>query len=106
MKTFIYKNGRPDHMEGYHDDLLMAFAMPLWTLEHTFKKLEKVKSQTKAMLNGWKVGGAKPAEESGGFVPSGQRNKNALAKPKFSKEVSKNMQDPSGANAWLFSGMR
>ena len=42
MKTFVYKNGRPDHMEGYHDDLLMAFAMPLWVLEHTFKKLEKV----------------------------------------------------------------
>jgi intein/homing endonuclease len=22
MKTFIYKNGRPDHIEGYHDDCL------------------------------------------------------------------------------------
>ena len=106
MKTFIYKNGRPDHMEGYHDDLLMAFGMPLWVLEHSFKKLEKVKSQTKAMLNSWKVGGAKTADESGGFVPKGQRGKKSLPKPNFSKSVGKDMQDPTGANAWLFSGMR
>ena len=106
MKTFIYKNGRPDHMEGYHDDLLMAFGMPLWVLEHSFKKLEKVKSQTKAMLNSWKVGGAKTADESGGFVPKGQRGKKSLPKPNFSKTVGKDMQDPTGANAWLFSGMR
>ena len=38
MKTFVYKNGRPDHAEGFHDDLLMALAMPLWVLEHSFKK--------------------------------------------------------------------
>ena len=106
MKTFIYKNGRPDHMEGYHDDLLMAFGMPLWVLEHSFKKLEKVKSQTKAMLNSWKVGGAKTTDESGGFVPKGQRGKKSLPKPNFSKSVGKDMQDPTGANAWLFSGMR
>ena len=106
MKTFIYKNGRPDHMEGYHDDLLMAFGMPLWVLEHSFKKLEKVKSQTKAMLNSWKVGGAKTTDESGGFVPKSQRGKKSLPKPNFSKSVGKDMQDPTGANAWLFSGMR
>ena len=56
MKTFVYKNGKPDHMEGYHDDLLMAFAMPLWVLEHSFKKLEKMEKQSKAMLSSWKVG--------------------------------------------------
>ena len=106
MKTFVYKNGRPDHMEGYHDDLLMAFGMPLWVLEHSFKKLEKVKSQTKAMLASWKVGGAKPIEEPGGFVPRGQKGKKVLPKPNFHKSVSKGMQDPTGANAWLFSGMR
>ena len=106
MKTFIYKNGRPDHMEGYHDDLLMAFGMPLWVLEYSFKKLEKVKSQTKAILSSWKVGGSSTSDESGGFVPKKLRNKKALPGPKFDKNISKNMQDPTGANAWLFSGLR
>ena len=106
MKTFIYKNGRPDHMEGYHDDLLMAFGMPLWVLEHSFKKLEKVKNKTKAILSSWKVGSGSVVDESGGFVPKNQRNKKALPKPNFGKGISKNMQDPTGANAWLFSGLK
>ena len=106
MKTFVYRNGRPDHMDGYHDDLLMAFGMPLWVLEHSFKKLEKVKSQTKAILSSWKVGSGSVADDTGGFVPKNQRNKKALPRPKFDKNVSKNMQDPTGANAWLFSGLR
>jgi hypothetical protein len=106
MKTFIYKNGRPDHMDGYHDDLLMAMGMPLWVLEHSFKKLEKLEKQSKAILSSWTVGGSKPKEDRDGFVPKKMRNKGALPKPKFSKEVSKNMQDPSGDYLWLFSGSK
>lgn len=53
MKTFVYKNGRADHMDGYHDDLIFAMAMCLWVLEHSFKKLEKLEKQTKAILNSW-----------------------------------------------------
>lgn len=51
MKTFVFKNGKADHMFGYHDDLLMGLAMGLWVLEHSFKNLERVNEQTKAMLN-------------------------------------------------------
>jgi hypothetical protein len=56
MKTFIYRNGRPDHMDGYHDDCLYALAMCLWVLEHSFKNLERMEKQTKAILNSWKAG--------------------------------------------------
>ena len=106
MKTFIYKNGRPDHMDGYHDDLLMAMGMPLWVLEHSFKKLEKLEKQSKAILSSWTVGGTTKEDTSGGFVPRNMRNKGSLPKPKFSKEVSKNMQDPKGDYLWLFSGTK
>ena len=30
MKTFIWKNGRPQAMKGYHDDLIMALAIACW----------------------------------------------------------------------------
>ena len=53
MKTYIYKNGRPDHMEGYHDDIIMAFAMCIFVVQTSFKKLEQVEKQTKAMLESW-----------------------------------------------------
>tara|TARA_R110002074_G_scaffold152267_2_gene306189 strand:+ start:3237 stop:4820 length:1584 start_codon:yes stop_codon:yes gene_type:complete len=30
MKTFIWKNGKPQAMKGYHDDLIMALAIACW----------------------------------------------------------------------------
>ena len=108
MKTFIYKNGRPDHMDGYHDDLLMALAMPLWVLEHSFKKLKKLKNQNKAILSSWSVGGGSSddKEYKTGFVSKNNRNKKTTGKPKFNSSVSKNMQDPNGDYLWLFSGTK
>lgn len=53
MKTFVYKNGKPDHLKGHHDDNIMALAMALWVLENSFKKLEKLEKQNKALLQGW-----------------------------------------------------
>jgi hypothetical protein len=109
MKTFIYKNGRPDHQEGKHDDLLMALGMALWVLEHSFKKLEKANKQTKAMLAGWvMVGDNDDTDKYQGnnFVPKDMRGKKSVKKPKFSDEVKRNMQDPNGDFMWLFSGMK
>jgi hypothetical protein len=106
MKTFVYRDGRPDHMKGHHDDLLMALGMALWVLEHSFKNLEKVQNQAKAMLKSWVVNGGKNTtdEYNTGFVPKG--SKTPMNKPKFTPIVSKNMQDPKGDYLWLFSGMR
>lgn len=114
MDTFIFKNGRPDHQEGYHDDLLMALGMALWVIEYSFKNLEKLEKQNKAMLGSWVAGTVvenpnlkSPAPKAGdGFVPAANRNKAAIAAPKFSPLVSKNMQDPTGKYMWLFSGSR
>jgi len=53
LRTFVYKNGRPDHMEGYHDDIIMAYAMCIFIIQTSFKKLEQVEKQTKAMLESW-----------------------------------------------------
>ncbi len=106
MRTFIYRNGRPDHMIGFHDDLLMALAMGLWVLQHSFKNLEKLQNQTKAMLAGWTTGkGGKVSNDfNTGFTPKGQKG-TITGKPKFTPEVAKNMQDPAGDHLWLFSGM-
>jgi hypothetical protein len=115
MKTFIYKNGRPDHMEGYNDDLLMAIAMALFVVEYSFKNLKKAKSQTKAILSSWISGADLPEKTidgniekqfNTGFVSSANRGKKAHPRPRFSPEVAKNMQDPNGDHLWLFSGMK
>ena len=111
MKTFVYRNGRPDHMEGYHDDLLMALGMCLWVVEHSFKNLERLENQNKAMLKAW-IGSGQlnndntEKEHGTGFVSAANRNKQAQPKPKFNPSVSKNMQDPTGKYLWLFSGLK
>jgi intein/homing endonuclease len=110
MKTFIFKNGRPDHMEGYHDDLLMAIGMALWVIEHSFKNLERLEKQTKAMLTSWVAGGTDNPVTTpmpgDGFVSVANRHVVANKSPKFNPVVSKNMQDPTGKYMWLFSGSR
>ncbi len=110
MKTFIYKNGRPDHMEGYHDDLLMALGMALWVMEYSFKNLEKANKTNKAILNSWSTGGTgtdpKKGSYSNGFVSQNNKGKKTAPRPRFNSNTSKNMQDPNGDYMWLFSGTR
>ena len=51
LTTFIWKNGRPDHQSGYHDDTIMSMAMGLYVLQFSFKKLEAVKEKNRVILN-------------------------------------------------------
>jgi len=55
LKKFIYKNGKPDHMKGSHDDLIMALGMCLFVANTSFKKLHESDNATKAMLESWKI---------------------------------------------------
>ena len=108
MKTFIYKNGRPDHMSGYHDDLLMAIGMCLWVVEHSFKNLERLEKQNKAILNSW-IGNSNALtikktelERGSDFI---DKNNKPIPKPKFNHTIARNMQDPTGQYMWLFRGL-
>lgn len=53
MNTFIYKNGRPDHQKGHHDDCIMAISIATYVAEKSFQSLQKVVDHTKAMINSW-----------------------------------------------------
>lgn len=114
MRTFIYKNGRPDHQDGYHDDLIFAMAMCLWILEHSFKNLEKFQTQTKAMLSGWattsSIGSTVKEQVINKKIDSRtytrENNTPPRTKPNFHPVVARNMQDPTGKYMWLFSGKK
>ena len=101
MKTFIYKNGRPDHMEGYHDDLLMSLAMGLWVMEHSFKKLERLEKQNKAILNSWLSG----ANASSTPTVREKDPDTGVVSQKINTTHTayKNVQDPRGQYSWLFA---
>ena len=70
LNTFVYVNGRPDHLKGQHDDLIMAMAMAIYVGENSFTLLEKVTEQTKAMLDSWSISTNEYKDNSKDFNPS------------------------------------
>ena len=55
LNTFVYLNGRPDHMKGHHDDAIMSMSMALYAADMCFNQLEKNENANKAMLESWTV---------------------------------------------------
>jgi len=70
LNTFVYVNGRPDHIKGQHDDLIMAIAMAIYVGENSFTSLEKVTNQTKAMVDSWYVQETKVNNPVDNYNPS------------------------------------
>jgi hypothetical protein len=54
MKTFIWRNGKPQAMKGYHDDLIMAMAIACWVrdtaLQSSARDLNYQKAFASAIL--------------------------------------------------------
>lgn len=84
-KKFIYKNGKPNHMKGSHDDLLMAMGMCLYVANTAFKKLLASETQTKAMLDSWKVNHT-PAT----LTPQQEMLKEVISQPEPNKVYNSN----------------
>ena len=53
LNTFVYMNGRPDHMKGTHDDAIMGMSMALYVADVSFNLLQKNENANKAMLDSW-----------------------------------------------------
>lgn len=53
LNTFVYINGRPDHMKGAHDDAIMSMSMALYVADVSFTQLQKNENVNKAMLESW-----------------------------------------------------
>lgn len=70
LNTFVYINGRPDHMKGQHDDLIMAMAMAIYVGENSFTQLNKLTEQTKAMVDSWSVQESDQSQKVANFNPS------------------------------------
>ena len=51
MKTFIWKNGKPQAMKGYHDDLIMALAIACWVRDTALQTNARDLNYSKAFLS-------------------------------------------------------
>jgi hypothetical protein len=53
LNTFVYMNGRPDHMKGKHDDSIMSMSMALYAGDMCFNQLQRNDSKNKAVIESW-----------------------------------------------------
>jgi hypothetical protein len=53
LNTFVYINGRPDHMKGAHDDSIMSLSMAIYAGDISFNLLKRNESANKAMIESW-----------------------------------------------------
>lgn len=55
LDTWIFKNGRPDHMDGAHDDNLTCLAMGLFVMLYYMIKTDKIKKKDTSIVQSWVV---------------------------------------------------
>jgi len=55
MDTWVFKNGRPDHMDGAHDDNLTCLSMALFVVQFYMLKTEKMKKKDTYIIKSWFV---------------------------------------------------
>lgn len=53
VNTFVYINGRPDHVKGAHDDAIMALAMALYAGDISFTQLKRNDDMNKSIIESW-----------------------------------------------------
>ncbi len=101
MNTFVYINGRPDHMKGQHDDLIMSLAMAVYVSDSSFSQLTKVTEQAKTMLESWQVTSYDPPKEQ--YFNPAMPNTNHKSNIAYQNQpTQKDYQD----YLWLFGGMK
>jgi hypothetical protein len=70
-------------------------------MEHSFKKLERLEKQNKAILNSWLSGANSSAAPT---IREKDPNTGVVSqKPNPNHNAYKNVQDPRGQYSWLFS---
>ena len=55
MKTFIWRNGRPEAQSGYNDDLVMSFGIAMYIRDTSLKLRQRGIELTKQSLNNMTV---------------------------------------------------
>lgn len=96
LKTFVWLNGRADHMVGFNDDIIFAAAIAIWVLETEYKEIEKAQEKAKTILD--LLSGKKSAESS---KASNQTSNSNIYNNK-KQTIYKSSQDPTGKYSWLF----
>jgi len=108
LNTFVYINGRPDHMKGSHDDSIMSLSIALYAGDISFNQLQRNTAKNIAMMESWTLA-ERTYEPNKSFYSYGtafdqigpmQMNNNGTYYPNKTNSLSKNLYQEY---SWLFS---
>lgn len=105
LKKFIYKNGKPDHMKGSHDDLIMALGMCLFVANTSFKRLQESDNMTKAMLDSWKTRVNTTPTKSSYLLEDTIKSTPEDGKVYGQREINDNILQNTRDFSWLFGNI-
>jgi len=105
MYTFVYVNGKPDHMKGHHDDLIMAMAMCIYVGEFSFSMLKKADENVRTLLDSWVMSESKKKRPSEMFRPSSTPYDPMMNIHMNNRTTQQPTSRDYANNSWLFSGM-
>lgn len=103
LETWVFKNGRPDHMDGTHDDLLTCLAMGLFIAVFYMLRNEKKKEKDAQIVKSWYVNNSNNSD----FRSSKLENKVIMSSEKrmpFYSNVQMERKEKARFNAMLLLG--
>ena len=85
MKTFIWRNGRPEAQSGYNDDLVMAFGIAMYIRDTALKFRQRGLDITKQSLTNMKVN---RTPYQGSYFSKGEDNPYHIKTKKGKEDIS------------------
>jgi hypothetical protein len=109
LNTFVYLNGKPNHMKGAHDDAIMSMAIALYAGDISFTQLTRNENQAKAMVDSWML--AERTYDSGkGFYSYGTSFDGVGSMQMDQSQYGNQQTQPSKQlyqeYGWLFGGKK
>ena len=96
LETFVWNNGRPEAMRGYHDDLVMSIAICCWVRDTALNANKREAAYTKALLTSM----MKANSKINTLLPDQQGYKKNEALDPFKEDIVKKYQELN----WLIKG--
>lgn len=109
LETWIYKNGRMDHMDGCHDDTITCSSMGMFVMKFSLEQQMILKKRDAVLLGAWTAGNtvtsSVPPEDirtNGTISIAPTQKKRTYSYPIYSgNEKTKKYNDPYGQYRWL-----
>lgn len=87
FETWVWLNGRADHMKGKHDDIITALMMGLIIIKFFFNSAKQTKEMAKTTINSW-LGGYPTGKENINTIENKEQIQKSLKNPWVAANVS------------------